>query len=648
MLDQQSVSHYRIRRTLELAGTSEVYEAEDTILGRRVLLRVLAEHLRGDRQAVRAFLEDARKASRLDHPNISSIFEVDLEGNIPFVATEYLSGKTLTETLAESRLPVERCLELGIELCEGLEAAHAQGIVHGDICPANLFLTRDGQLKILRFQSGQKVSAIHDSVTRPVSDERRVYLAPERAAGRPPEARGDLFSAGAVLYEAVTGQAPFRGPRLEDALDAVAHAEPEPVHRVCDAAPPSLATIVARALEKDPELRYQSAADMRSDLRLVERELESGPLPAAAPPAARRTSLLIGRKRTITIGAALALLAALFVIWGWRGPDTAAASAQAHLWLQRQQSPSGWVASYRGDDEHCYTYDQAMAALAFLARNDADAAGRVLAALKSVQNGNGSWYAAYSCRMGMPRRGEQYVGPAAWVVLAVAQYRRATGKTDFDEMSHRALRFCLQFQQPDGGVNGGLDKTGRRFPWASTEHNLDLLHGLRYFGYRTAAAGVETFLEHLFDESQGRFLRGRNDPTEALDVLPLGVFALGPGAEGKYLRGLDYALRTHRNRQPLAAGWFARRVEGFHLDADKSDIWSEGTAQMALALRVAGREAEARHFLREVLKMQESDGGLRYSIHGVEHEGSPLPTAASVASTAWLILALENRNPMQP
>ena len=281
------IGHYRLEALIGVGGMGEVYLARDERLGRKAALKLLPDSLTTDQTQLSRFKNEARTASALNHPNILTVYEIGAEGNVQFIATEFIEGVTLRAALAAGRMSAHKALEIAVQVASALAAAHDAGVVHRDIKPENIMLRPDGYVKVLDFGIAKLTEQ------KPASDDRRVettallqtrpglvlgtahYMSPEQARGQKVDARSDIWSLGVVLYEMVAGSPPFRGETPSDCIAAILTAEPAPVSSISPDVPAKLESILQKALRKHTDERYQTIKEMLAELRILKAKLEA-------------------------------------------------------------------------------------------------------------------------------------------------------------------------------------------------------------------------------------------------------------------------------------------------------------------------------------------------------------------------------------
>jgi serine/threonine protein kinase len=282
----EQIGRYKIRSAIGKGGMGEVFLAEDTELERLIALKVLPEDLANDAERMRRFVQEAKSASALNHPNIITIYEIGKTDKTNFIATEYIEGETLHNHLKSSRMNLKSFLDVAVQVASALDAAHRAGIVHRDIKPENIMIRPDGLVKILDFGIAKLIEKRNELVEAEAATAIKAgtqdgliigtasYMSPEQARGKDIDARSDIFSFGVVLYEMLTGKQPFEGESAIDTISSIIHKEPVPLNQITSDVPRELQHIVEKSLRKDREERYQTAKDLLIDLKDVRQDLQ--------------------------------------------------------------------------------------------------------------------------------------------------------------------------------------------------------------------------------------------------------------------------------------------------------------------------------------------------------------------------------------
>jgi serine/threonine protein kinase len=317
------IGAYRIVRPIGAGGMGEVYVAEDTRLGREVALKILPRDVAADPHRRQRLEREAQAAARLNHPNIVTLHSLEEHDGVAFFTMEYVDGQPLAKIVPPDGMPLEKLLSVAVPLTDAVAAAHHSGIIHRDLKPGNIVVTANGRVKVLDFGLAKLHDVVHvdagaSTNTMPLTGDGHIvgtvaYMSPEQAEGRPIDARSDIFSLGVVLYEMATGRRPFQGNSSVSVISSILRDNPPPVTETNPHLPSDLARIIRRALQKDPERRYQTALDLRNDLQELKDDSDSGQIPRPV------TTEPKSRKRLVPVVATIAGLAvaAFTLFWFW-------------------------------------------------------------------------------------------------------------------------------------------------------------------------------------------------------------------------------------------------------------------------------------------------------------------------------------------
>jgi serine/threonine protein kinase len=426
----QTISHYRVVEKLGAGGMGIVYKAEDTKLHRFVALKFLPEGLAKSSQALERFEREAQATSALNHPNICTIHAIEEWDGQPIIAMEFLEGQTLNHMIEGKPLKLERLLDYAMQIADGLDAAHSKGIIHRDIKPANIFVTTRGQAKILDFglakleAAGKHLEAAHsaaatasidaDHLTSPGTTVGTVaYMSPEQARGEELDARTDLFSFGATLYEMATGRRPFGGATTAVIFEALLNKTPTPPAQLNPALPTEFGTIINKALEKDRDLRYQHASEIRTDLKRLKRDASSDRSEVA--------EVSTRRSRTLVLGTAAAIMVLIGLAWLllYRPPAPSVELTQKRLTFNSSDNPVG-TSAISPDGRYLAYPDEAGIHVKLLSTGEERLIPRPAGTPASAEWAIGSWFPDGTQLLAGTF--DSRVGASAWTASVLGQW----------------------------------------------------------------------------------------------------------------------------------------------------------------------------------------------------------------------------------